>query len=46
MTLGEAGLVLEDVSQRLQRRDPDWQPNAMMLKVWRRMVVAAVRLMG
>ncbi|KAI7836858.1 hypothetical protein COHA_009311 [Chlorella ohadii] len=32
MTLGEAGLVLEDVSQRLQRRDPDWQPNAMMLK--------------
>lgn len=33
LTLGEAGVALEEVSKRLTQRDPDWQPNAMMLKV-------------
>ncbi|PRW44955.1 DNA-directed RNA polymerase II subunit 4 [Chlorella sorokiniana] len=32
LTLGEAGVALEEVSKRITQRDPDWQPNAMMLK--------------
>lgn len=39
LTLGEAGVALEEVSKRLTQRDPDWQPNAMMLKVLRRALV-------